>query len=91
MALTSEDLRQIKDVVNDVVHSVVHGIVNDAVRGLATKDELAAAVAPLATKDDLDRMESRMLTAMGLIERDAFGRLDDHERRLRRLERSAAG
>ncbi|HEY6736527.1 MAG TPA: hypothetical protein VI322_02310, partial [Candidatus Saccharimonadia bacterium] len=61
---------------------------NEAVSGLATKKELRAAVFPLATKDDLDRMESRLTTAMGLLERDSFSRLDDHEARITRLEKA---
>jgi hypothetical protein len=82
MSLTSEDLNQIKT----VVQSVVKTEVASATKGLATKSELKDAVSGLATKDDLDRMEARLPTSMGLLERDTFSRLDNHEHRLQRLE-----
>jgi hypothetical protein len=72
----------------------------DGLIGLATKDDLRAFATKedlehladriemrFATKDDFERMESRLLAAMGLVERDAFSRLDDHERRISRLEK----
>ena len=104
MALTGEDLKQIKAVVNEVVIKVV----NDATSKLATKTELAearlatqkdldTAVSSLATKTDLDRlttkvdldrMEARLAAGMGLLERNAYTRLDQHETRINQLEKA---
>ena len=41
-------------------------------------------------QESMDRMESRLTTAMGLIQRDSFSRLDDHEARIRRLEQASS-
>ena len=80
MALTKDDLGQIQEVVNN------------AVSGLPTRNEMQVAIADavsgLATKADLDRMETRIVTSMNLLERDAFARLADHERRIAKLEHS---
>ncbi|HVQ44033.1 MAG TPA: hypothetical protein VMT30_03645 [Candidatus Saccharimonadia bacterium] len=80
MSLTREDLGQIQT------------IINDATKGLATREELKAVTAKLATKADLrielDRMESRITTSMGLLERDTLSRLDQHEARIARLEQA---
>ena len=80
MALTAEDFNKITN------------IVAQAVAPLATKDELdtklTAAVSGLATKADLDRLESRLTTSMSLLEREAFSRLDQHEARITRLEQA---
>jgi hypothetical protein len=83
MSLTAEDLSNI----NVIVTSVVTDVVTDAVAGLATKDELLEAVSGLATKADVERVEARLVASMSLLERDSFARLDDHERRIMRLER----
>lgn len=40
-------------------------------------------------KSDLDRMEGRLNTAVGLLQRDTYSRLDEHEARIRRLEQAA--
>lgn len=66
MSLTSDDLNQIK--------TIVEGVVVDATKGFATKQ-------------DLDRMEARLTTSIGLLERDSYSRLDEHEHRITRLER----
>jgi hypothetical protein len=91
MPLTKEDLNQIKVIVNDVVNNVVNDAVNNAVAPLATKEELKKFATKddlekFATKDDLDRMELRLITSIGLLERDSFARLDEHEVRIARLE-----
>ncbi len=78
MSLTTKDLNQIT--------TIVTTIVADATSDLATKDDLKA----FATKADLDRMESRLTTSMSLLERDAFSRLDQHERRITQLEQARA-
>ena len=46
---------------------------------LVTREEVKAA---------MDRMEGRLVSAMNLLQRDTFARLDDHESRLERLERA---
>jgi hypothetical protein len=77
MALTATDLDQIKEVVTDVVTDVVR-------QTAASKDDLKK----FATKVDLARMEARLTSAMGILERDSLSRLDDHEIRIQRLESS---
>lgn len=88
MSLTTDDLKQIKTVVEEVVDKVVDKRITQAVAPLATKAELAKLAAKMATKDDLDRMETRITTSMGLLERDTFSRLDQHEARITRLEQA---
>jgi hypothetical protein len=82
MLLTKDDLGQIKTIVNDVVTDVV----TDKISGLATKVELHESISAL--KSDLDRMESRLTTAIGLLQRDSYSRLDDHDARIARLEQA---
>ena len=48
------------------------------------------AVADLPTRNDLDRLEGRITTAIGLLQRDTFARLDQHEERITRLEKANA-
>jgi glycerol-3-phosphate responsive antiterminator len=48
MPLTTEDLSQIKGIVNEVISEVVPGVVNEVVHGIVQE-----AVAPLATKEEL--------------------------------------
>ena len=69
MALTSEDLNQIKTIVQSVV------------KDLPTRMEV---------QENLDRMETRLTTAIGLLQRDTFARLDQHEARIERLEKAIA-
>jgi hypothetical protein len=92
MSLTTEDLQQIDK------------IVTGAVSGLATKAELdrfatkadlerfatKADLERFATKDDLDRMEGRLNTSIGLLQRDTYDRLDQHETRISLLEKALA-
>ncbi|GAC1372919.1 MAG: hypothetical protein NVSMB39_7140 [Candidatus Saccharimonadales bacterium] len=101
MALTTEDLTKITNIVESTLDRAITKAVaplvtkdeldaklSAAVSGLATKAELKDAVSRLATKADLDRMESRLTTSMSLLERDAFSRLDQHEARITRLEQA---
>lgn len=76
MALTSEDLNKISS------------IVNQAVSGIASKAEVSQLTAVL--REDLDRMETRLVTAVNLLQRDTYSRLDDHEARIRRLEQASS-
>jgi hypothetical protein len=85
MSLTAEDLGNISTIVDTAVKTAVGGLatkteLHDAVSGLAAKDELRAAISNLATKDDLremnegiradmNRMEARLITSIGLLER----------------------
>jgi hypothetical protein len=86
MSLTNDDLKQIKTIVSDIVSGATSGLAAKSdLHRLATKEDLHR----LATKADLDRMEARLTTSMGLLERDALTRLDDHETRIRRLEKKA--
>ena len=78
MALTEEDLNNITRIVDASANRLEKKL----------DDKLAAAVSGLATKADLDRMESRLTTSMSLLERDAFSRLDQHEARITRLEQA---
>lgn len=78
MALTTEDLKNITNIVNTSADRLEKTL----------DDKLAAAVSGLATKADLDRMESRLTTSMSLLERDTFSRLDQHEARITRLEQA---
>ncbi len=59
-----------------------------AQRGLASRSDLEALESRLGDRLEsrMDRMESRLLFSMSLIERDGFDRLDDHERRIHKLE-----
>ena len=100
MALTSEDLEQIKVVVNEVVNGATSKLatkVELAEARLTTKKDLQAAVSGLATKTDLDRfatkvdldrMKARLSSDMGLLARDADTRLDQHETRINQLEKA---
>ena len=80
MALTSEDLQNISNIVDESVNKA----------GLATKSELKEVISGLALKSDLDRMEARIVTAINLLQRDTYTRLDDHEARIRRLEQTSS-
>ena len=86
MSLTKEDLTSIDNIVKRRIA--------ESVKGLVTKSELKSGLKSelktLATKEDLDRMETRMTTAMGLLERDHGARLEDHEARIKKLESQAA-
>lgn len=53
------------------------------------KEEIKERLATKADKSDVDRMESRVVAAIGLVERDGGARLDDLEVRVGRLERAA--
>jgi hypothetical protein len=70
MALTPQDLAQIKTVVTGVVQAVVPGMVHKIV---------GDAMVGVAMKSDLDRMAIRLTADMNLVERDTFSRLDDHK------------
>ena len=74
MALSSEDLADIKTIVNEAVD--------------ASEVRLMRELSKKADKADLDRMESRLVTSINLLERDSFSRLDQHEVRLTRLEQA---
>ncbi len=39
-------------------------------------------------RSDMDRMESRITTAISLLQRDTYSRLDDHEVRITKLEQA---
>jgi len=93
MSLTTEDLQKIDKLVTGVVSGATSGLatkseMQEAMSRLATKAELQEAVSELATKTDLDRMEGRLTTSIGLLQRDTFDRLDQHEQRIGRLEKS---
>jgi hypothetical protein len=87
MSLTKTDLKDIKTTVNDVVHDVVHDVVTREVN--SAKAELMVELAKKADKADVDRMESRVVAAIGLLERDHDGRLTDLETRVGRLEQAS--
>jgi hypothetical protein len=86
MSLTTHDLQQIKGIVTDAVKPLDDRLSNVEDKLSGVEDRLSG----MATKADLDRMETRILAAMGLIERDAFSRLDEHEERITRLEKASA-
>ena len=96
MSLTSEDLQQIDKVVKGAVAGLATNTeLREAVSDLATKaelkdvkSELTESMSRLATKADLDRMEGRLATSIGLLQRDSFDRLDQHEVRITRLEKA---
>jgi hypothetical protein len=56
--------------------------------GEIVKQQLNQFTEVVATKADLDRMESRLTASQGLVERDAFAKIDEHETRITRLERA---
>ena len=66
MALNSEDLQNITNIIN------------------RSNSKLRADL-----QEDMDRLESRLTTAIGLLQRDSYSRLDDHEARIRRLEQAS--
>lgn len=74
MALTSEDLNNISKIVS------------------ASKVELKQELGDMGKRlrEDMDRMETRLITAINLLQRDSFSRLDDHEARIRRLEQASS-
>ena len=93
MALTSEDLQNISNIVDESVNKAglaTKSELKDAIAGLATKSELKEVISGLALKSDLDRMEARIVTAINLLQRDTYTRLDDHEARIRRLEQTSS-
>ena len=118
MALTKDDLEQIKTIVIDASSAIRADMVTkDDLKHFATKtdlDEFAtkadlqhfatkADLGRFATKSDLEQMEDRLaskadlaqmedrlITAMNLVERDAFTQLDEHERRITKLEKKGA-
>ncbi|MDB5178418.1 MAG: hypothetical protein JWN01_361 [Patescibacteria group bacterium] len=98
MSLTVEDFERIDTIVTNAVGHATKGLatkneLHDAVRSLATKDELnrvESRLTTLATKDDLDRMESRLVTSINLVEWDTLDRLDGHEKRIVHLEQVVA-
>ena len=75
MALTAEDLKNIENVVDNIVTDKVDKIVDNKLTKL---------------KVDLDRMETRIISSIGLVERDSFNRIDEHERRIAKLEQAVA-
>jgi hypothetical protein len=81
MSLTDEDLQQITKVVTTVVKPRFTAID-------ARFDSIDAKINKLATKADMDRMESRITASTSLLQRDAFERLDQHEARITRLEQA---
>lgn len=90
MALTKDDLNQIKMVVNEVVHDVVHNEVGPEFKTIkADIARLEVQLAEKASKTDLDRMEGRLTAALGLVERDHDTRLGNLEMRVERLEQAA--
>ncbi len=78
MSLAAKDFEKIEQIVDRVVERSVA----KATAHLASKKDLER----LATKDDLNRLDLRLTTAIGLLQRDSFGRLEDHELRIARLE-----
>lgn len=93
MTLTTEDFHRIAQVIETAIGTRVTAIVEAKASTLVTKDDLnwmatKTDLVGLVTKSDLDRMESRLTTAMSLLERDTSSRLDQHEARISRLERA---
>lgn len=101
MALSDKDLDRIEQrlegTVERVVEQVVERVIDD--KQLATKEDLGRVEARLETRigrvesrlgdveTRIERMESRVLFGMSLLERDGFDRLEDHEARIRKLEK----
>ena len=100
MPLTNEDLGNIQSIVEATIESSVEAhfessveaIVIRIVQGAVGTSEarLMRELSKKADKADLDRMESRLVTSINLLERDTFSRLDQHEVRLTRLEQAQA-
>jgi hypothetical protein len=78
MALTGEDLQKIE--------SVVEKTVGGSESRLSTK--MDAMEGRLVAR--MDRMESRIVAGMDLLQRDGTSMLDDHERRIKKLEEAQA-
>jgi hypothetical protein len=74
MALTSEDLNQIKNIVE----------------GSETRLRQEIKDSESRLRQDLDRMEGRLVTSINLLQRDTFSRLDNHDSRIERLEKAVA-
>lgn len=75
MSLTADDLGKIQQVMKAELGSF----------RVEFKAELKAEL-----KVDLDRMEDRIVTALGFVERDHDSRIGELERRVGRLEQSAS-
>jgi hypothetical protein len=76
MSLTDDDLGKIKALFSGVA-------MKSDLELFATKSDLEA----LATKADLYKMESRLTTGMGLLERDLSARIDQLDLRIARPEK----
>ncbi len=111
MALTSDDLNNINNIVGKAVEGLAtkkdlgHFATKADLDRCATKKDLDRFATKVdldrfatkkdldrfATKVDLDRMEGRLTTAINLLQRDSFTRLDDHDARIARLEKAVSG
>jgi hypothetical protein len=87
MSLTTEDLNRISVMLDGfAMKADLQDVATKSdLTSMATKADLTsiatkADISGLATKTDLDRMEGRLVSSLGLLERDAFTRLDQHER-----------
>jgi hypothetical protein len=75
MSLTKEDLTNIESIVSRSEQRL--------------EGKLMRELAKKADKSDVDRMETRVITAIGLIERDHDDRLTYLEQRVSKLEQAA--
>jgi hypothetical protein len=73
ISLTKQDLQNIENIVDRKI-----AFLDRKISDLPTKADLKAA---------LVRSEDRIVTAMGLLERDVFDRFENHEKRIARLEK----
>lgn len=77
MSLTNRDLQNIENIVDKVV--------DRKTKNFATKDDLSSVTNSIEVR--IGKMESRIVAAMGLLQRDTFTGLEDHENRISRLEK----
>jgi len=103
MALSGDDLENINQILENALSGIRAGMVTKTElktdleqlesrleARLASKTDLEQLEDRLASKNDLGRLEDRLVASMGIMERDAFTRLDEHERRIANLERKGA-
>jgi hypothetical protein len=101
MSLTKQDLQSIEGILDRKLNGfatkddlksfptkedIKSFATKEDIKGFATKDDIKG----FANRLDLEKMESRIIAAMGLLQRDTFSRFEDHEQRIARLERKAS-
>jgi hypothetical protein len=81
MALSDEDLKKIRGVVAEEVNSGISGLRSS----LNTLNDKMTSL-----EEKMNRMEARILFSLDIWQRDGTDTLENHEARIKRLEKLAA-